>query len=217
VAGTGAGAFSVSATGTLVYLPNTGVSNQIRSLVWVDREGHEESIHTPPHNFALPRLSPDGSRVALDTRDPDNNDIRIWHFGRRALTRVTTDAAPDWLPVWTPDGTRLVYVSSREGVLNLFWQPVDTPGRAEKLYTTSTAAWPLSFSPDGRVLVFVEGRDLKSLTLTTSESVQTLPDGKRFIAPIAAGESSSDATDTPQINVVLNWFDELKAKAPTGQ
>jgi serine/threonine-protein kinase len=171
VAGSGAGAFSVSATGTLIYLPNTGVSDEIRSLVWVDREGREESIPTSPHRFAQPRFSPDGGRVALDTRDPDNNDIWIWNFGRRTLTRVTTDLAPDWQPVWTPDGTRLVYAAARDGVPSPFWQTVDPPGRAEKLYTASSAAYPLSFSPDGRVLVFSEGGDLKSLTLTTSESV----------------------------------------------
>jgi hypothetical protein len=40
------------------------------------------------------------------------------------------------------------------------------------------------------------------------------PDGKRFIGMIAANQTASGA---PQIQVVLNWFEELKAKVPAGK
>jgi len=68
IATTGAGEFSLSASGALVYLPG-GVIGTARSLVWVDRDGREEPVGAPPRMYSYSRISPDGSRVALELRD----------------------------------------------------------------------------------------------------------------------------------------------------
>jgi len=119
--GTGAADFRVSRQGTLVYVP--GGSNAqggvARSLVWVSRQGREEPIGAPPRTYAFPRLSPDGTRLALDIREQEN-DIWIWDLGRRTLTRLTFDPGVDAWPIWTPDGRRIVFASTRTGVQNLF-------------------------------------------------------------------------------------------------
>ena len=68
MATTGASEFSLSASGALVYLPG-GVIGTARSLVWVDRDGREEPVGAPPRMYSYSRISPDGSRVALELRD----------------------------------------------------------------------------------------------------------------------------------------------------
>ncbi len=83
---TGAAAFSVSRTGTLIYGPASATGfSAARVLVWVDRAGQEEPVSVPPRAYFALRLSPDGSRVALDIRDQDN-DIWILHTTSNTLT-----------------------------------------------------------------------------------------------------------------------------------
>jgi Tol biopolymer transport system component len=86
-------------------------------------------------------------------------DIWVYDWERDILTRVTTDPAPDLAPVWTPDGTALVYGSARggAGTANLYWQRADGTGAAELLTTSDQSQLPDSFDPEGKVLVFHEG------------------------------------------------------------
>jgi Tol biopolymer transport system component len=147
VASTGAANYAVSRSGTLVYLPG-GASG--RSLVWVDRQGHETPIKAPTRAYAIPRISPDGTRVALDIRDQEN-DIWIWDLARETLTRLTSDPGLDAEPVWTPDGRRLLFSSTRMGVATLYEQAADGTGTADRL-TTSTIQ-PTSVTPDGTRVV----------------------------------------------------------------
>jgi serine/threonine-protein kinase len=139
----GAANYAVSRSGTLVYAPGGAAA---RSLVWVDRQGHETPLKTPPRAYAIPRLSPDGTRVALDIRDQEN-DIWIWDLTRETLTRLTSDPGNDAVPVWTPDGRRLLFSSTRTGVWDLYWQAADGTGTADRL--TNTSINPTSVTPDG--------------------------------------------------------------------
>jgi hypothetical protein len=83
--GTGAGDFAVAADGTLVYVDAPGsLATNARTLVWVDRTGKEEPVAAPPHAYQHPRLSPDGTRVALASSDLEN-DVWIWDLRRAAL------------------------------------------------------------------------------------------------------------------------------------
>jgi len=148
---TGAADFSVASNGSLVYISGEAQANG-QTLVWVDRQGHEEPIPAPPRNYVFPRLSPDGQRVALDIRD-QQNDIWTWDFTRRVLTRLTTDPNADQFPVWTPDGRRIAFASSRAGEFNLFWQPADGTGGAERLTTSPHRQYPWAFTADGKSLV----------------------------------------------------------------
>jgi serine/threonine-protein kinase len=148
--------FVVSLGGTLVYVPGAaGSAGTLRTLVWANRQGQEEPLNVPPRSYASPRISPDGTRVALDVRD-QNNDIWVWEFARQTLTPLTFDPAPDVLPVWTPDGRRIVFSSARNGQPNLFWQAVDGTGPTEQLTTSPNQHVPTSFPSDAKSLIFQE-------------------------------------------------------------
>ena len=176
---TGAAHFSFSETGSLVYVD--GFENEIaRTLVWVDREGRGESLAAEPRAYTYPRISPDGTRVALDIRDQEQ-DIWIWDFARETLTRLTFDAGRDLYPLWTPDGRRIVFGSgvSSGGAANLFWKAADGTGAAEQLTDSPIHQVPQSISPDGKQLVYREttvksGNDLRVLSLEGERSSEAL-------------------------------------------
>jgi Tol biopolymer transport system component len=137
-----------------------------------------ESLAAPPRSYVYARLSPDGTRVALDVRD-EQNDIWVWNLARQTLARITKDPGIDRFPVWSADGTRIAYSSSRGGTIdNVFSQAADGTGESERLIEAQTAHSPQTFTPDGSQLVVREGGggtgSLKLLSLT----------GKRAILPL---------------------------------
>jgi len=171
--------YSVATDGTLVYIDSLGnVAANKRTLVWVDRTGKEESIAAPPRAYQHPRLSPDGKRVALWINDQED-DIWIWDFAHPRLARLTFDPGIDRFPVWTRDGGRIVFTSSRAGALNLWWQASDGTGVAERLTTTTNGQFPTGITPDGNDVLFNEmtptmGSDLLRVALTGAHHVTPL-------------------------------------------
>ena len=154
MAGTGAANFAVSRTGTLVYVPGGATGGQ-RSLVWVDRQGREEAIDAPTRNYVAARVSPDGTRAALQVNDQEQ-DIWIWDFRRSTLRRLTQDPAQDANPVWTPDSRRIIFSSSRTNPANVFWQAADGTGATERVTTSPQMQVPLAIAPDASQLVLME-------------------------------------------------------------
>ena len=139
--------------GMLVYM--TG-EDQVaeRALVWVDREGREEMAAAELRAYNSLRLSPDGQRVAVEVLDDGNYDIWIYDLARAIWTRFTSGSEWDRWPLWTPDGERIVFTSSRDGdVNNLYWKAADGTGQAEHLTTGGSAGGATSFTPDGGTLV----------------------------------------------------------------
>ena len=103
---TGAGQFSVSENGTLVYVlaqPSAG-----STLVWVDRTGAEEVLPMPPRQYFHARLSPDGQRIVVDTIG--EQDIWIYELARGTMARLTTEQT-HLHPVWSADGNAVVFDS----------------------------------------------------------------------------------------------------------
>jgi serine/threonine-protein kinase len=152
---TAAANFAVSRGGTLIYVPGGGSVSALRSLVWVDRQGREQPINVAARAYYVPRISPDGTRVALEIRDQDN-DIWVFDFVRQTLERRTFDPGIDGLPVWMPDGRSFIFSSRRGGGggTNLYRQAADGTGTAERLTRSADSQFSLSISPDGRSLIF---------------------------------------------------------------
>ena len=180
----GTGDFAVAADGTLVYVDVPGnFAANARSLVWVDRMGKEEPIAVPPRAYEHPRISPDGTRVALWNSDQED-DLWICDLGRATLTRLTLDPGADRFPVWTPDGRRIIFTSSRGGAVNLWWQAADGTGTAERLTTSSQPQFPSGITPDGTALLFSEGTAAMGADL-----LQVALDGTHQVTPLLQTKS----------------------------
>jgi serine/threonine-protein kinase len=162
---TGSAQFAVATDGTLVYADAPAAAFGAETLVWVDRTGRETPLGAPTRSYVQAQLSPDGSRVAVNIAD-QNQDLWVWDIQRATLSRVTADPANDTSPVWTPDGRRLIFASQRDGgVYNLWWQPADGTGTAERLTTSSTTQSPTSISPNGHDVVFFENTTVRQFDL----------------------------------------------------
>jgi eukaryotic-like serine/threonine-protein kinase len=150
----GAAQYTMSATGSLAYIPGGVQSAQFR-LEWVNRNGAEQPLAVPARSYMLPRLSPDGRRVAVAITEQETH-IWLYDFAREAWTRLTFEGNVNSVPVWTPDGKRIAFNSSKEGSLNIFWQLSDGSGGLERLTTSQYLHAPESWSPDGQLLAFFE-------------------------------------------------------------
>jgi serine/threonine-protein kinase len=150
----GSNAFGLAIDGTLVYLSGKLTANPLRTLVWVDRNGVEEPLGAPARGYVHPRLSPDGTRVIVESQDAER-DIWLWDLVRKRLTRLTLDPESEGNPIWAPDGERVFFSSQRSGVFNLFSIPADS-GPPERLLPSSTHNYPTSVTPDGRRLVYTD-------------------------------------------------------------
>jgi Tol biopolymer transport system component/predicted Ser/Thr protein kinase len=120
--------FSFSSTGTLVYVPGSVQTRQLK-MVWVDRKGTEQPVPAPPHNYVLPRVSPDGKRVVASIEEAESQ-IWVYDLGRDILTRLTFEGNANMDPIWTPDGKRIVFKGPQN---RLFWEPADGSGPATEL------------------------------------------------------------------------------------
>lgn len=189
--------FAVSSNGTLAYLESRDVAPARRTLLWVDRQGREEALPTEPRAYVYPRVSPDGSRLALDIQD-DNRDIWVWDFSRRMLTRVTTDPTSDFEPVWTSNGQRLIFLSGRTGMGNLFAQSADGSGTAEQLTEGSRIRGADTVTPDGKAIVLRESDGEGTFDLTLLEldgrHAQPASSGSRPLVQSPHAESNAEVS-----------------------
>jgi len=166
---TGAAQYSISATGSLVYVTSSVEATQ-RRLVWVSRNGTEQPLAAPAHAYRQPRLSRDGRRVAVGIEEP-SRQIWLYDLSRETLTRLTFEGSGNTQPEWTPDGKRVAFISNKEGPQNIFWQLADGSGGLERLTTSDYAQTPMSWSSDGQLLAFIE------INPTTSYDIWVLPTG----------------------------------------
>jgi serine/threonine protein kinase len=166
--GTFHSAFTVAGS-ALAYRPG-GIAR--RQLVWVDRSGRVLGSLRPPDDAipAAPELSPDGHRVALNRFIQGNFDVWVIDITSGRATRFTFDAANDQSALWSPDGSRIVFNSSRNGTWDLFDKPANGTRDEEPLLVTQQSKVLADWSPDGRMVLYATqdpktGSDLWALPL----------------------------------------------------
>ena len=161
--------FAVSDEGTLAYLPDLEDASRTH-LVAVDAAGATTATPVEPRFFSDPRLSPDGSRLAIHLQE-DENDIWVADLARGSLMRLSTDMGEDETPAWSPDGRFVAWTATRPSVpRGIYKRAADASGGEELLWTTNAHLHVNDWSPDGTLLLLEilnpeHGADLYRLRL----------------------------------------------------
>jgi len=167
------GAFSVSADGHVAYQTRILKRDE---LFWVDRTGGASRVAVNAldvNRLANPDLSPNGRRVAVTLDSQSNIDIWLMDLVGGGSTRFTFDEAADAFPLWSPDGSQIVFSSARTGTARLYLKPSNGTGD-ETLLLDMAPAVPQDWSKDGRFLLYgagdpKTGGDLWTLDMTSKE------------------------------------------------
>ena len=150
------GFFSLSTNGILAY--RTGA--QDFQLTWLDRQGSAIGRVWEPGPYTSLALSPDGMRAVISRNDsfPSPWDLWLLDLARGTSKRFTSAAGRNDYPVWSPDGSRVVFASSREvgtnTVLNLYQKLASGAKEEEVLLRSGETMFPTSWSRDGRFLLY---------------------------------------------------------------
>jgi Tol biopolymer transport system component len=133
--------------------------------VWTDAEGRETGELGEPADYADIALSPDGSMVALSVFAPDQGSADLWLYDveRGIRTRFTFDPGADFNPVWSPDGTRVVFASRREGASDLYINTVGGAETEQLLLENDQNKSPTDWSRDGRYILYTSASDIWAL------------------------------------------------------
>ena len=173
---------SLSRSGTLVYLRGRPEYQPV--LVEIG-SGQSLPIVRELQQYATPRFSPDGARVAITVFGTNSVDIWVHDIRLNTARRITTDGT-NMRPEWTPNGSHLVFRSERQGKVGIWWQPADGRGAAELLYEPDFEIYEAVVSPDSKWLVVRTGpgsaysRDILLVPMT----------GEKQITPFITGPFS---------------------------
>jgi eukaryotic-like serine/threonine-protein kinase len=162
----GTSQFSLSRTGTMAYVP-AGTEGGA-TLVWVDRTGAQQPTGISGPAYSIPRLAPDGRRVAVvhgRIIAGGGGDVWLHDLTRETSSRVTVEGGG--YPVWMPDGRQLVF--TKGGPDDIYVKSFDGSGVEEPFFAGfSGGSRPFSLSPDGRFLTFV------SVSATTANDIMVI-------------------------------------------
>ncbi len=167
---------SVSGNGILVY---QDVGKPTKQMVWLDRSGKQIGQVAEPGDYGPPKISPDGSRVAVAKMGPDGVSANLWILDAAGnATRFTSTPNHEGSPVWSPDGSKIAYFSNAEGVDDIYVKPSSGEGRAELFYTSTLPKYPTDWSRDGRYILFCV------VTPNTRSDVWAITTADRKAAPV---------------------------------
>lgn len=146
--------FSVSDEGTLAYQAGSVASQ----FTWFDRAGKKLGVIGEPSASDYIALSPDGNSAAAGLLDADGRESDVWIYDlkRGATSRLTFDPLGDGNPLWSPDGTRIVFGSNRNGTgeVDLYEKAANGAGDEQVLLKSPSAKFPTSWSRDGQFILF---------------------------------------------------------------
>jgi eukaryotic-like serine/threonine-protein kinase len=208
------------------------------NIFWqlADGSGGLERLTTSEYLHAPMSWSPDGQLLAFHEVNPTTQrDIWVLRMGDRKAQPFLRTQFDEAVPRFSPDGRWLAYISNESGRYEVYVQPYPGPGGKWQISTDggTEPAW----NRNGRELFYRSGNKMMAVDMTTQPSFSVgrprmlfegryaqppfpatnydvSADGQRFLMLKPVEQAQAAPT---QINVVLNWFEELKQKVPTGK
>jgi serine/threonine-protein kinase len=213
----GNSAVFVSTGGALV----TGQPSRLATLTWVGRDGGSHPIGRERRNYAVPRLSPDGRRIAVILTDGSRSDVWIYDLDTETLSRLTAVGSVT-SEAWSRDGTRLIYSAVGSGSKGGVWaQAVGGAGAPERLAEVATLLPQAELAPEGHSQLLQmsvgSGWDIERAGLDSAHALRTFvagspqalaprfsPDG-RWVAMVSdeSGNAEVYVRSYPDANVKL--------------
>jgi Tol biopolymer transport system component len=153
------GLFSAADSGVLAF--QTGEEIRTSRLAWYDRSGRELGTFAEPDDYGGLRLSPDGSRCAVEIRNAKTGSIDLWvvDIASGMRTRITSGGPINDAPNWSPDGRRILFSSNRSGHWDLYLTDASGLGTPEVALATDRDKVPTDWSLDGKSIVFSRSGD----------------------------------------------------------
>jgi eukaryotic-like serine/threonine-protein kinase len=182
--------FDASKDGTLVA--QTGSALAISRLTWFDRAGKALGTVGPAGSYANPNLAPDGKKVAFDQRDGRVIGIWMQDLKTEAVSRLTLHPSLNQVPVWSPDGKKIVFTSNRLLINKIFEKSSDGSGIERQISDVKAGRMvnPWDWSRDGKYLLLRNETELWYYSVAEDKSreyikgpgvvrnAQFSPDGK---------------------------------------
>jgi eukaryotic-like serine/threonine-protein kinase len=172
------GEFDVSQTGTFVYIG--GPEDPERSIFWLDQTGRTEPLHAESGFYSGLRFSPDGTRLVFvrSAAWRGQSDLWVQDLQRGTVDRLTSLPGFNISPVWSPDGGHIMFSQGSQGAsAGEYWVRSDGAGQPQKL--DGTAGYPISFSPDGKLVALINGNPFTAMQISVA-SLEGPPDQPRL-------------------------------------
>jgi len=182
-------------------------------LVWFDARGNRLGTAGKPDRYVDFRLSPDERHIAVSRVDPIRNrtDLAILTLATGGLIRLSSSPQTDASPVWSPDGTRPVFRSNRDGQHDLFEAPAHG-GEVKLLFSNNLGLYPTDWSAADGLILFhflskqtehdiwaLDPRDPRSTARAVAESPATEVQGQ--LGPGGRLAYTSNESDTLNVHV----------------
>jgi len=197
---------AVATDGTMVYLP--GRSEIRRQLVTVGLDGTEEPVMDKTGAYMYPRVSPDGSKLAVNLMEADGASIWIIDLETGLQSRLSREGN-NLYPLWTPDGERIIFVSDRSGRDVIYWRPADSSGPAEELVVESppvTVGFPTDVSSDGKFLTFLRSEVHEDGSYKSGGIYVLSLEEPREQRPFLISESETEGIYSPTFSPDSRWI-----------
>jgi serine/threonine-protein kinase len=182
---TGLARASLAANGTLFYQSGT----QSSQVMNVAADGSARALLADPKEYAFPRLSPDGRRLAVAIGESDRRDVWLFDLGSQTMTRLTSEGAANDRPEWTADSKRVLYHTDRGKRSAIWWRPADLSAEASPLIDSPKFdVFEAVISPDARNIAYqldTTGADLYYRGVSGDTTVHAVSNADRAIETMA--------------------------------